>query len=312
MSEAARGVAAMVVACTIWGLSAIYYKLLDHVPPLEVLAHRTLWSLVFFGAVLWLQGRLGEIGRVLGAPRSAVLALAAGLFISANWFFFIWSVQTDRAMEASLGYYLFPLVAVALGAIVLGERHAPVKWAAVGLAGVGVAVLTWGLGVAPWVSFAIAMTFGGYGLVKRWIAAGPVVSVATEMLLLAPLALVWLWGVHVLSWAPQGGGAVFAADARDTLLLMASGPLTAGPLILFSFASKRATYATIGLVQYLNPTLQFFVATLLFREPFGLWQALAFALIWTALVVYTVASLRQSSGARNAASRVATSSTSVK
>ena len=314
MSEGARGVAAMVAACTFWGLSSIYYKLLDHVPPLEVLAHRTLWSLVFFGAVLGLQGRLGGIGRVLAGGRSAALALAAGLFISANWFLFIWSVQTGRAMEASLGYYIFPLVAVALGALVLGERHVPVKWAAVALAALAVVLLTWGLGVAPWASVGIALTFGGYGLVKRWIAAGPVVSVTTEMLLLTPLALGWLWGVHALGWAPLGSGpgAAFGSGWRDTLLLMLSGPITAGPLILFSYASKRASYATIGLVQYLNPTLQFLAATFLFREAFGIWQAVAFALIWTALVIYTLASLRQGSAARSDASSPATSSTSTK
>ncbi len=314
MSEAARGVLAMVAACTIWGLSAIYYKQLAHVPTLEVLGHRTLWSLVFFGAVLWVQGRLTEIARVFSNWRSFALAAAAGIFISSNWFLFIWSVQVGRAVEASLGYYIFPLVAVALGALLLRERHGAVKWAAVGLAALAVVLLTWGLGVAPWVSIMLAFTFGGYGIAKRWIAAGPVVSVTAEVLILAPLALAWLAGVHALDWVGPGGGTggAFGSGVRDTVVLMLSGPLTAGPLILFSYAARRVTYATVGLVQYLNPTLQFLVATLLFREAFGSWHAVAFALIWTALAIYTFESLRQDRASRRAASSASISGTAAK
>lgn len=314
MTDGLRGVLAMVAACTIWGLSAIYYKQLAHVPPVEVLAHRTIWSLVFFGAVLWLQGRLGQIARLFASPRSIALAAAAGIFISSNWFLFIWSVQVGQAVQASLGYYIFPLVAVAMGAIVLGERHSPLKWAAVALAAVAVAVLTWGLGVAPRVSLALAVTFGLYGLVKRWVAAGPVVSVTTEVLILAPVALTWLWGVHTRGWVALADqpGAVFASNLHDTVILMASGPITAGPLILFSYAARRVTYATVGLVQYLNPTLQFLVATLVFREPFGTWHAATFGLIWAALVLYTAESLRHERASRRAASRAGVSGTVVK
>ncbi|TCP61872.1 chloramphenicol-sensitive protein RarD [Rhodovulum bhavnagarense] len=301
----------MAAACVIWGLSAMYYKLVAHVPPLEVLSHRTLWSLVFFGLVLAAQGRLIELGRLLVRPRALAVVFVAALAISTNWFFFIYSVQVGQAVQASLGYYIFPLVAVALGFVFLGERHSAPKWLAVGLAFAAVTGLTWGLGVAPWVSLVLAFTFGLYGLVKRGVPAGPVVSVTAEVLLLAPLALVWLWGVHGLGWQGLTGRnlGAFGQDLGDSLLLAFSGPLTATPLILFSYASKRVSYATVGLVQYINPTLQFIVATLVFRESFTGWHALAFALIWTALALYSAESLRQDRAARRSVINVGTSGT---
>ncbi|SIO29175.1 chloramphenicol-sensitive protein RarD [Rhodovulum sp. ES.010] len=309
--EARNGVLAMVGACVIWGLSSMYYKLLAHVPPLEVLGHRTLWSLVFFGLVLAAQGRLTEIARLVARPRALAVVFLAALAISTNWFFFIFSIQTGHAVEASLGYYIFPLVAVALGFAFLGERHSAAKWVAVAMACIAVAGLTWGLGVAPWASLALAGTFGIYGLLKRAVPAGPVVSVTTEVLLLAPLALVWLWGVHAQGWTGLTGRhlATFGHDLSDSLLLMLSGPLTATPLILFSYASKRVSYATVGLVQYLNPTLQFLVATMVFREAFTPWHGFAFALIWAALALYSAESLRQERASRRASISVGTSGT---
>ncbi|ARE38515.1 RarD [Rhodovulum sp. P5] len=314
MDEARKGVLAMIGASVIWGLSSMYYKLLAHVPPEEVLGHRTLWSLVFFGLVLAGQGRLGELARLLTRPRALALVAFAALMVSTNWFFFIYSIQIGRAVEASLGYYIFPLVAVALGYLLLGERHSPVKWGAVGLACLAVAGLTWGLGAAPWVSLALAVTFGLYGLAKRGVPAGPVVSVTAEVFLLAPVALVWLWGVHGHGWPGLTGRtlATFGHDLSDSVLLMLSGPLTATPLILFSYAAKRIGYATLGLVGYVNPTLQFFVATLVFGEAFTGWHAFAFALIWTALAIYSAESLRQDRAARRASIKASTSSTTRK
>ncbi|MBK1636465.1 EamA family transporter RarD [Rhodovulum adriaticum] len=311
MSDAQKGILAMAAACVIWGLSAMYYKLVAHVPPLEVLSHRTLWSLVFFGLVLAAQGRLIELGRLLARPRALAVVFVAALAISSNWFVFIYSVQVGHAVQASLGYYIFPLVAVALGFVFLGERHSTLKWLAVALACAAVAGLTWGLGVAPWASLFLAFTFGTYGLVKRSVPAGPVVSVTCEVLLLAPLALIWLWGVHSQGWPGLTGRnlGIFGHDLGDSLLLAFSGPLTATPLILFSYASKRVSYATVGLVQYINPTLQFLVATLVFKEAFTGWHAVAFGLIWTALALYSAESLRQDRAARRAAISAGTSGT---
>lgn len=302
MGEAGKGVMALVGACVIWGLSGMYYKLLSHVPPLEVLAHRTLWSLVFFGVVLAVQGRMGQLFGLLRSGRVVARVAIAAVMISANWFTFIFSVQTGHAVQASLGYYMFPLVAVMFGFVLLGETLSRVQWGAVALAALAVVVLTLGLGVAPYRSLLLAVTFGLYGLLKKGSGAGPVVSVTGEVLLLAPLALTWLFGVHAMGWTGVTGVnlGTFGHDLSDSLLLAFSGPITAGPLILFSYASKRVSLASLGLVQYLNPTLQFLVATLVFVEPVSRWHAVAFPLIWVALAFYSWDSLRQDRASRRA------------
>ncbi|MFO7804598.1 MAG: EamA family transporter RarD [Paracoccaceae bacterium] len=294
MREQTKGVIAMVATCTVWGLSGIYYKLLEHIQPIEILAHRTLWSCAFFAFVLLLQGRISLLGQAV-AGRSSVFSIAlAALMISTNWFVFITSVHTGRAMEASLGYYIFPLVAVLLGALAFRERLGRAQLFAVALALCAVVTLTLGLGVPPWISLVLATSFGLYGLVKKGLSVGPVVSVTAEVLLLSPIALTVLWYFHT------GPGGAFGANWRDSLLLAFSGILTGTPLIMFSYATKRITLATVGLVQYLNPSLQFLVATLIFQEVFSFWHAIAFAMIWTALAIYTTASLRQDRAARRA------------
>ncbi|MCT8160229.1 EamA family transporter RarD [Pseudoruegeria sp. SHC-113] len=310
MTEARKGILAMVAACAIWGLSALYYRLLTHIPPLEVLAHRTLWSLVFFGLVLLAQRRLGEVRSLLVNGQALWLVALASLMISVNWFLFILSIQIGRAVESSLGYYIFPLVAVLLGAGFFGERLSRAQWIAVGLAAFAVLGLTLGLGVAPWISLALAITFGLYGVIKKSLPAGPVVSVTAEVVLLLPLALVWLWGVHVLGWEGLTGRnvAAFGQGWRESLLLACAGPMTAGPLILFSYASRRIPLSTLGLVQYLNPTLQFLVAVLVLGEPFTRWHALAFPMIWAALALYTLDAFRQERALRRASVSAGTSS----
>lgn len=295
MSDAAKGILAMIGACTIWGLSGLYYKLLADVPALEILCHRTLWAVVFFAAVLRLQGRLRSLSDAVATPRSFGLAAFAALVISLNWFVFISSILLGHATEASLGYYIFPLVSVLFGAIFFRERLSRAQMIAVALALLAVTVLSMGLRVAPWVSLVLAVSFATYGVVKKYLTTGPVVSVTVEVVLLSPFALAWLISLHA-----QGAGH-FGTDIGTTLLLMLSGIVTAVPLILFSYATRRVALATVGLVQYLNPTLQFLVATLIFREAFTLWHAIAFAMIWTALAIYTVASLRRHRAVRSAA-----------
>jgi chloramphenicol-sensitive protein RarD len=273
------------------------------VPPLEVLAHRTVWAAVFFGLVLALQRRGAEMRAALAAPRVWAVLAAAAVFISANWFGFIHAIQVGRALEASLGYYTFPLVAVALGYLVLGERYSRLQSVAIGLAVLAVLVLTLGLGAAPWIALLLAGTFGGYGLLKNRIGLGPVVSVFFETALLAPFALVWLGGLHAGLWGDPSGrpGGFFGTDAGASALLVLSGPMmTGGPLILFAYAARRVRLATLGLVQYLNPTLQFLVAVGIFGEPFTRWHAIAFPLIWTGLAIYSRESWR---GARARQSR---------
>jgi chloramphenicol-sensitive protein RarD len=205
----------------------------------------------------------------------------AALMISVNWFLFIFAVQVGRVTETSLGYYIFPLVAVLFGVVLFGEKLTKLQWLAVGLATLGVVQLTVGLGAAPWISLVLAVTFGLYGLVKKRLKVNPVVSVTAEVLLLAPLFAGWLIWLH-----GQGEG-VFGRDLGTSALLAFSGLITALPLILFSFAAQRVEMATVGLLQYLNPSLQFLCAAVLFGEVLTIYHGIAFALIWTALAIYS-------------------------
>jgi len=265
-----------------------------------------------FTLVLAAQGRLGLVPAALRGRGLAVVALAAVL-ISANWFLFIFSVQIGHTVEASLGYFIFPLVAVVIGLVAFGERLGLGQGLAVALAGLAVVVLTAGLGVAPWIALALATTFGLYGLIKKRLAAGPVVSVTAEVLVLTPLALIWLIGLHSGAWVEFARpGAWFGQSLGTSVMLAFSGVITAGPLILFSYAARRVSMATLGLVQYLNPSLQFVCATLIFAEPFTRWHGIAFSLIWAALTLYSWESLRQDRAARSRGVSAATSGTAVK
>ncbi|WP_298913325.1 EamA family transporter RarD [uncultured Roseobacter sp.] len=303
LSGPAKGVAAMVGACTVWGLSPMYYKMLSHIPAMEVLSHRMIWSLVFFGVVLGAQGRLGEVLQAMNTRRSFALVAVASVMIAANWALFIWSVQTGRTTQTSLGYYVYPLVAVVIGRVIFGEKLGSVQWLAVGLAAVAVVVLTVGLGTAPWIALTLALTFGLYGMIKKQLDVGPVVSVTTEVLLLVPFAVVILLQTY------HNGGAVFGGDLTTMSLLVFAGPITALPLIMFSFAARRLAMTTVGLLQYINPTLQFACAVFVFSEPFGRWHLIAFVLIWTALAFYSVSALRQDNARRRAARAASASGT---
>lgn len=296
MSEARGGVLALIAACIIWGLSPLFYKLLANVDPLTILAHRTVWSMVFFVGVLVLQGRLRLLVAAILTPRLAATLALASFFIACNWFLFILSIQIGRATESSLGYYIFPLVAVLLGYVFLGERLSRAQGISVALAAAAVLMLAVGLGIVPWISLVLSTTFGLYGLIKKQMQLGPVVSVTGEVLLLAPLAL------GVLFWQSRyvEGAQIWGQGALDVSLLILSGPLTALPLILFSLASKRISMATVGLVQYINPTLQFLCAVVIFGEPFGTVHLAAFAMIWAALAIYSAASFNQERARRKA------------
>lgn len=291
MSEQTKGLWALIAACATWGVSGLFYKMLAAVPPLEILAHRTLWSLVFFGLVLLARGGLADLGRALSSRWVGVVAIAA-VVISLNWFGFIWSVQNGHAMEASLGYYIFPLVAVGLGVAFLRERMTPSQALAVALAAAAVLWLTWSVGRVPWIALFLAGTFGIYGLVKKRLPLTSTVSVAAEVVLLAPLALGFLLAEH-FGWGMAARPGAFGSGLQTTLLLMFSGVLTGLPLMMFSYATQRVRLSTVGLVQYLNPTLQFVVALLAFGEPLTHAHAVAFPLIWAALAIYSVASLRR-------------------
>ena len=285
MTEPRKGAVAMVLASIIWGLSALYYKQLSDTPPLEVLCHRTLWSVVVFIFILRLQDRSQDLKLVFQNKKLILGLFWSAAMISINWFFFIWSVHNDRATEASFGYYIFPLVAVLFGLIFFKEQLSHMKWCSVFLAIFAVTTLAISQNILPFVALVLSVTFGIYGALKKQISLGPVLSVTTEVILLLPLAITFL-----LYWHLSGFGS-FGKDIETTSLLIFSGPMTAVPLMLFSYAARRVQMTSLGIIQYLNPSLQFLVAVFIFAEPFGASQGIAFGLIWLALFIYTLASL---------------------
>ena len=290
MSEAHKGILAVLASGLIWGFSPIYYKLLTHVPPIELLAHRVLWSVIFFVFLLGFQRRLGALRTAITTRRSVATLFLGACLIGVNWYIFIWSIQVEKAAEASLGYFIFPLVVVAMGWIGFGERLSRLQNIAIALAVAAVILMTLSKGLFPWIALVIALSFSLYGYVKKTILTGPVVSVTAEVLLLVPLAVAVLYFVH------REGAGSFGKAGFDTLLLVVSGPLTATPLIFFSYAAKRISMATLGLSNYLNPTIQFFCAIVIFNEPINSVQFFSFAMIWLALALYSREGFRKEGG----------------
>jgi chloramphenicol-sensitive protein RarD len=305
MTDGIKGVLAMVGACAIWGLSPLFFKLVADVPPVEVLAHRTIWSLLALAAILGLRGQLGRKRDCFATRGATILTLVAAVVISTNWFAFIYAVQVGRALEASLGYYIFPMVAVVFGMLFFGDRLRFLQGVAVGLAASAVTVLTAGLGVVPVISLFLAVTFAMYGALKRRLRVDPVASVAAEVALLTPVALIWIALVHG-GWTgmPGRSGAMFGTDWSVTVLLMLAGPITAVPMLLFSYAAQRVVLPTLGLIQYMNPTLQFLCAVVVFAEPVSVWHALAFPVIWLALALYSYDAARHARHLRREARAV--------
>ena len=287
MTEVKKGVLAMVVACLVWGLSPLYYKLLVSVPPIELLSHRTIWSLVLFSLILLIQGRLQGSFKVLRDKKIAAILLIAALMIAFNWFVFIYSIQVNRATESSLGYFIFPLVSVVFGVVLFRESLSSTQISAVMLAAAAVLILTYGLGQVPWIALSVSVSFGIYGVIKKSLSIPAIVTVTLEVLLLSPIALMILYLHHA-----SDSGVQFGQSISISVLLILSGLMTATPLILFSYATRRVELATVGILQYINPSLQFLSATVLFLEPLSIWHALAFPLIWIALALYSWASFQ--------------------
>ncbi len=303
-SPAALGFLAALGATSIWGLGPLFFDLLNHVPRDELLAHRGVWACAFALLYCAMTGRLPRVAETL-SDRATMrwLALSTAM-MTANWFVFLIAVAAGRVFDAGLGYYMLPLMQVALGVAVFGERLSRLQWAAVAVAALAVAVLSVGLGAAPWLPLAIAGSFAVYGFVRKRLEVGSIVGFQVESLLIAPVSLGWLAGVHLLGWrGMEGIAAVFGTDPRTSLLLVASGIVTALPLILFAEAARRLPYATLGLMQYLSPSLQIASAALILGEAFTRWHWWALALIWCALALYGRELVRAARAARRAGGR---------
>jgi chloramphenicol-sensitive protein RarD len=288
LSRRTAGLLAGIAAYGSWGVIPIYFKAVSAAPPLELLAHRVVWALLFLVVLLNRQGRLAEFRAALRPSRTLAMLAASTVLIAVNWLVYIWAVVGGRVLEGSLGYFINPLVNVVLGVLVLEEKLERPVMAAVAVAALGVVWLTLSVGHPPWVSLALAGSFGSYGLLRKLAPVGAVVGLAVETLLLFPLALGYL------AWAHGRGSLAFlAGDLRLDTLLVLAGPATAIPLLLFTAAARRLPLSTLGFVQYLSPTVQFLLAVFLWGEPLGRERAVAFACIWAGLLIFTVHSLRR-------------------
>lgn len=286
MAETRRGFLLGAAAYALWGLFPLYWTLLEPAGAVEILAHRVFWSLAVMAAlVVALRRRASFAAIVLRRRTRAILAIAA-VVIAVNWGAYIWGVNNGHVVETSLGYFINPLVTVLIGVVVLGERLRPLQWVAMGIATAAVLGLTIEYGRPPWVALVLAFSFGTYGLAKKKANAGAVESLTLETLVIAPLALGYL--VFLTS---EGQSTFTTEGAAHALLLVSTGLVTAVPLICFGAAATRVSMTTLGLLQYLAPTIQFALGIFVFHEPMPPMRLLGFVLVWIALVIFTFESI---------------------
>lgn len=284
-----------------WGLFPIYFHALARVDAFEIVMHRSLWSFVFVWAVLLATRRLQWVGGVARQPRLVAQFVLSALLLSANWLLYVWAVNHGHVVEASLGYFVTPLVNVLLGTWVLKERPRRLQWLAVAVAACGVLWLTLTLGRPPWIALGLAGSFGSYGLLRKTAPLGALEGLAVETAVMAPVAIV------ALAWMAVPRGGVFAGmDGATVGWLLFAGPITAIPLLLFAAGARRITLATLGTLQYLSPTIQFLLGVTWFGEPLEGTRFVGFVLIWLALGVYSADGflwLRRQRGALATAAR---------
>lgn len=289
------GLACGVGAYLIWGLIPIYIKALDGVAALEIVAQRIIWAVPLGGLILSARGQWRETLSAVRSPRIIGLLLLSASFIGANWLVYVWSVANERVLEASLGYYINPLTFVAAGVFILKEQLSRAQIAAVAMAGAGVCILTIGAGVFPWPALVLAFSFTAYGYIRKTTPVGAMPGLFIETLLLSPVALAYLL------WLSQNGTLAFGgSDTSLTVLLVAAGPATVIPLLLFALAARRLRLSTVGFLQYIGPTGQFFLG-LYYGEAFTIYHAICFGLIWAALALTTWDALRRTSVEKKAA-----------
>ena len=277
-----RGVAFAAAAYTIWGVLPLYFALLHDVAPLEILAHRVVWSLVFLVSVLTITRRWAWARAALANRRVWLTFGASASILAVNWFIFIWAIGQNRVVETSLGYFINPLINVLVGALVLRERLQRLQGVAVALAAVGVGWLTWHQGQLPWIALSLAATFATYGLLRKTAPLGAIEGLTVESLVLAPLAVAYL------AWTTSHGQTAFAQGSTSLQwLLLAAGPATAIPLLLFGAAAQRIPFSLLGMLQYIGPTLALTMGVLVLGEPFGTVRAIGFCIIWLACLVFS-------------------------
>lgn len=273
-------------AYLIWSGLPFYMKVVDHISPFEVVAHRIIWSIPVAMVLLIIMGRTSDIVPALSKPKTLMLIGLSAMFITFNWTTYVWAVMAERTLETALGYYINPLVNVLAGYFLLNEKLKPAQWVAVSLATIAVIIITISTGVIPWVALVLAFSFASYGYIRKTVDLGPAQGFFLEVIILAILA------VPFVTWLQVKGEGHFFASFDDGLLLMLAGPLTAIPLILFASGARRLRFSTVGILQYIIPTNLFFISVFIFHEPFNHWQLIAFVFIWAAVILYSWSSMR--------------------
>lgn len=273
------------LAFVIWGAFPIYLRALQGIPPLEILANRVCWSVVFLGLLLLIRRQWGWLAQIKNKPKILLSFVASALMLTLNWVIYIWSVNAGHIIDAALGYFITPLVNVLFG-LMLGERLRIGQWASVALAASGVAWLTASAGHLPWVGLGLAVSFGLYGLLRKTATLGALDGLSIETLIILPAALGFLF-------IPGSGSShsVGGASLTTTLLLIAAGPVTAIPLLLFAIGARRIPLSVLGILQYIGPTIQFLLGVWLYHEPFGGNKLIGFCIIWSALALYSAEGL---------------------
>lgn len=288
-----QGLAFALTAYVLWGFLPLYMKLLSHITPAEVVAHRIIWSVPIAALILIFLRRTKDVKAALCDPKMLVMACVTAALVSLNWGIYVWSITSGHALEAALGYYMNPLFSIALGALLLGESLNKAQLLAIALAGAAVAVLVIDGGGVPWAALGMMLTWGFYALGKKQLPIGPNQGFLLEVLILLPFAL-----IYVGYLVAQDASTFDMALSRNTLLLLGCGVVTAIPLMIYANGAKLLRLSTIGILQYIAPTMIFLVAVFVFDEPFGRARAIAFPLIWLALIIYTTSMVRQMRAAR--------------
>ena len=278
------GLAFGLLAYALWGVLPVYFKSLTGVPAIDIVAHRIVWSLLFLAVLVAVTRGWSQISEGLRDRRTLHLLLITSALIAINWLLYVYAVTSGHILAGSLGYYLNPLMNIMLGRFILKERLTKVQWAAVAIAAAGVSGLAWGAGTTLWISLTLCVTFATYGLLRKIVAIDAIAGLAIETAILFPLSLGWLL------WGLAAGHPSFGSGETQMWLLAAAGVVSTTPLLLFTAAARRLRYSTLGILQFIAPTLQFIVAVWLYDEAFTAAHAIAFGAIWTALALY-VASL---------------------
>lgn len=286
VSEERRGFLLGTAAFTMWGLLPVYWPLLEPASATEILAQRIVWSLVVSAVLLLAVHRTGALIEIWRRPRARVAMTVAGVVICFNWGTYIWAVNNGHVVDTSLGYYINPLVTVLMGVLFLHERLRRVQWLALAIATAAVIVLSVGVGGPPWIALILAFSFGTYGLVKKQAAVGPIEGLTWEGLVLVPFAIGYLGWLTMV-----GESTAWDSGTGHVLLLVGTGVITAAPLLCFAGAANRLSLTTLGLLQYLAPTIQLVLGVTLFDEPMGTQRWIGFSMVWLALLVFTVESI---------------------